>query len=162
MKPEDPTPTGSPTKEGVAVTRRRMLKTFGAGAVSVAVNAAVTRPSVLGAPFSDSSIGGEVKHAVPARASAFALEDVRLLDGPFLQAQQRNAKYLLQLVPDRLLHNFRVNAGLKPKAPVYGGWESVEPWVEIRCHGHTLGHYLSACSFMFAASGDETFKRRVD
>ena len=31
---------------------------------------------------------------------------------------------------------------LQPKAPVYGGWESVEPWIEIRCHGHTLGHYL--------------------
>ena len=45
-----------------------------------------------------------------------------------------------------MLHNFRVNAGLEPKAPVYGGWESEEPWVSIRCHGHTLGHYLTAAS----------------
>ena len=37
-----------------------------------------------------------------------------------------------------------MNAGLAPKAPVYGGWESEEPWVAIRCHGHTLGHYLGA------------------
>ena len=66
------------------------------------------------------------------------------------------------LEPDRLLHNFRVNAGLQPKAPVYGGWESQEPWVEIRCHGHTLGHYLSACSMMFAATADAAFRQRVD
>jgi DUF1680 family protein len=51
---------------------------------------------------------------------------------------------------------------LKPKAAVYGGWESVEPWIAIRCHGHTLGHYLSACSMMFASNGDATFKQRVD
>ena len=31
-----------------------------------------------------------------------------------------------------MLANFRINAGLTPKAPVYGGWESVEPWIEIR------------------------------
>ena len=87
---------------------------------------------------------------------------MRLLDGPFRTAQQLDARYLLSLEPDRLLHNFRVNAGLAPKAPVYGGWESQEPWVEIRCHGHTLGHYLSACAMMFAATGDAAFRQRVD
>jgi DUF1680 family protein len=61
-----------------------------------------------------------------------------------------------------MLHNFRVNAGLKPKAPVYGGWESVQPWIEIKCHGHTLGHYISACAMMFASTGDQRFKHRVD
>jgi DUF1680 family protein len=34
--------------------------------------------------------------------------------------------------------------------------------VEIRCHGHTLGHYLSACALMFASTGDGRFKRRAD
>jgi len=87
---------------------------------------------------------------------------VRLLEGPFLDAQRRDEKYLLLLEPDRLLHNFRVNARLAPKAAVYGGWESQEPWVEIRCHGHTLGHYLSACALMYASTGDERFKQRVD
>jgi DUF1680 family protein len=85
-----------------------------------------------------------------------------LLDGSFKTAQQLDAKYLLSLEPDRLLHNFRVNAGLPPKAPVYGGWESQEPWVDIRCHGHTLGHYLSACSMMFASTGEAAFRQRVD
>jgi uncharacterized protein len=94
--------------------------------------------------------------------AAFDLSAVRLLPGPFKTAQELDAQYLRTLEPDRLLHNFRVNAGLAPKAPVYGGWESQEPWVDIRCHGHTLGHYLSACSMMFASTGDPELQRRVD
>jgi DUF1680 family protein len=92
----------------------------------------------------------------------FGLRDVRLGEGPFLVAQKLDEQYLLELEPDRMLHNFRVNAGLKPKAPVYGGWESVEPWVEIRCHGHTLGHYLTASACMFESTGDARFAERVD
>src|SRR5436190_17828553 len=92
----------------------------------------------------------------------FALNDVRLLDGPFLDAQKRDLDYLLALQPDRMLHNFRVNAGLEPRAPVYGGWESEEPWVGIRCHGHTLGHYLSAAALMYASTGDARLLQRVD
>lgn len=91
----------------------------------------------------------------------FALRDVRLLDGPFRAAQERNARYLLALDPDRLLHNFHVNAGLAPKAPVYGGWESEQPWVDIRCHGHTLGHYLSAIAMQYAATDDLRFAERA-
>ena len=129
-----------------------MLKTLGGGTVAVTVGAAW--PAVC----SSTSLVEPILH----KTKAFDLTDVRLAAGPFLQAQRRNATYLLQLEPDRLLHNFRVNAGLKPKASVYAGWESVEPWVNIRCHGHTLGHYLSACSMMFAATGDVKFKNRVD
>src|SRR6476469_144718 len=75
---------------------------------------------------------GRIGHAASPTPSPFPLQDVRLLDGPFLDAQNRDLAYLLSLQPDRLLHNFRVNAGLEPKAPVYGGWESEEPWVNIR------------------------------
>lgn len=96
------------------------------------------------------------------RLRSFALNNVRLLNGQFKTAQELDAKYLLSLDPDRLLHNFHINAGLPTKAPVYGGWESQEPWVEIRCHGHTLGHYLSACAMMFAATDDQRFKQRTN
>ncbi|AHG92053.1 protein of unknown function DUF1680 [Gemmatirosa kalamazoonensis] len=101
--------------------------------------------------------------AAPASAGVtpFALTDVRLLDGPFRDAQERDARYLLALDADRMLHNFRVNAGLPPKAPVYGGWESEEPWVGIRCHGHTLGHYLGAVAMMYASTGDRRFAERA-
>lgn len=87
---------------------------------------------------------------------------VSLGEGPFLAAQQRGRAYLLSLEPDRMLHNFRRNAGLEPKAPIYGGWESVDIWADIHCQGHTLGHYLSACAMMFAATGEAEFGRRVD
>jgi uncharacterized protein len=96
------------------------------------------------------------------RIDAFDLGNVRLLAGPFADAQNRDAKYLLQLDPDRLLHSFRSNAGLAPKAQVYGGWESQQPWVDIRCQGHTLGHYLGACAAMYAATATEAFRQRVE
>jgi DUF1680 family protein len=139
------------------LTRRQMLKTFGAGAVAATVGAAFP-----GTFASSGARPATSKLAVIPRATAFNLADVRLLEGPFRRAQERDGRYLLQLEPDRLLHNFRVNAGVAPKAPVYGGWESAPTWVDIRCQGHTLGHYLSACSLMFAAAGDQRFKQRSD
>jgi DUF1680 family protein len=138
------------------LTRRSALKALGTGALFAAAGQfSARRVCAAAAPTAPASI--------PALAlQPFALTDVRLLDGPFLDAQKRNEKYLLQLEPDRMLHNFRVNAGLTPKAPVYGGWESVKTWEGIRAHGHTLGHYLTAASFQYAASGQEEMKRRVD
>ena len=95
---------------------------------------------------------------IAAAAEPFALADVRLLDGPFRDAMLRDQKYLLSLDPDRLLHNFRVNVGLPSSAKPLGGWE--EPSCELR--GHSLGHYLSALSLMYAGTGDAEFKRRAD
>lgn len=92
----------------------------------------------------------------------FDLAHVTLGESPFLHAQRMTEAYLLSLQPDRMLHNFRVNAGLTPKAPVYGGWESEPIWAEINCHGHTLGHYLSACALAYRSTGDARFKRRVE
>ena len=103
---------------------------------------------------------GETKYRAapkaPVKAYAFSLKDVRLLDGPFKRAMDRDAQYLLDLEPDRLLSRFREYAGLEPKAKIYGGWES------RGVSGHILGHYLSACAMMYAASGDERFLDRVD
>jgi hypothetical protein len=91
------------------------------------------------------------------RAEFFPRADVRLLDGPFLDAQRRDTAYLLQLDPDRLLHTFRKNAGLPTTAKPLGGWEA--PEVELR--GHTLGHYLTACALMYESTGDERLKQRA-
>jgi DUF1680 family protein len=88
------------------------------------------------------------------QAEAFPLESVRLLPSPYLTALEANRKYLHTLEPDRLLHNFRAQAGLEPKGEIYGGWESDS------IAGHTLGHYLSACSLMHAQTGDLECKRR--
>jgi DUF1680 family protein len=96
-----------------------------------------------------------VNPVVALKAEPFPLTQVRLLDGPFKQAMELDKKYLLSLNPDRLLSWYRKEAGLQPNAPVYGGWESTG------LAGHTLGHYLSACSLMYQASGDERFQDRV-
>jgi hypothetical protein len=101
---------------------------------------------------------GEVKDVVVLPAQPFPLTQVRLLDGPFRDAMLRDGNYLLSLDCDRLLYNFRVNALLPTNAKPYGGWEA--PSRELR--GHIVGHYLSACSLMFASTGDPRFKERVD
>lgn len=127
------------------------------------------RRDVLQAFVSIAALGGRAfrvcaKDRAADASSALASFDmgaVRLLPGPFATARDLDAQYLLSLEPDRLLHNFRVNAGLEPKAPVYGGWESQQPWVDIRCQGHTLGHYLSACSLMAAGTRQAPFHERV-
>ena len=94
----------------------------------------------------------KVQPAITPEAFAFPLSDVKLLEGPFNHAMQRDVEYLLQLDPDRLLHRFRLFAGLTPKAPIYTGWESET------LSGHTLGHYLSACAMYYAATNDVRFK----
>jgi uncharacterized protein len=100
----------------------------------------------------------KVQLAAPLKASAFALQEVRLLDGPFKHAMDLDHQYLLSLDPDRLLHTFRLNAGLPSNARPLGGWE--EPRCELR--GHFVGHYLSACGLMYASTGDEKLKEKAN
>jgi uncharacterized protein len=83
------------------------------------------------------------------------ISQVRLLDGPFMDAQQRDLAYLKSLDPDRLLATFRETAGLQARAQGYAGWE------ERELRGHFTGHYLSACSMMWAATGDREMLDRV-
>ena len=99
------------------------------------------------------SSGPEV---VTFRALPFNLVDVKLLDGPFLHATNLDVKTLLNYEPDRLLSKFYTEAGLKPKAEHYMGWENET------IAGHSLGHYLSACSMMYQTTGDTSFLRRVN
>jgi uncharacterized protein len=96
-----------------------------------------------------------VQPSVQPQAYAIDLGEVRLLNSPFRHAMDLDSGYLLSLSADRLLHRFYENAHLQPKAPVYGGWES------DGLSGHTLGHYLSACSMMYAATGSHEFASRV-
>ncbi len=95
---------------------------------------------------------------IPLKADPFDLGAVRLLDGPFKQAQDIDAKYMLSLDPQRLLHTFRINAHLPTSAQPLGGWEA--PQCEVR--GHFVGHYISACAMMYQSTGNEEFKNRVD
>jgi hypothetical protein len=133
------------------LTRRRILQVLGSAAAAATLEAlrdlrASAAPVMTPGATAPVAAPPAALHPVTLGAQPFSLTAVRLLDGPFKDAQDRNGRYLLSLDPDRMLHNFRVNAGLPPKAPVYGGWESVATWADIRAHGHTAGHYLTACA----------------
>jgi len=92
------------------------------------------------------------------RLSAFGLSEVTLGAGPLQQARDWNRSYMMRLPNDRLLHNFRVTAGLPSTAEPLGGWEA--PSAELR--GHFVGHYLSACALLYAATKDQEIKAKAD
>ncbi|WP_405774462.1 beta-L-arabinofuranosidase domain-containing protein [Streptomyces sp. NBC_01538] len=73
---------------------------------------------------------------------------VRLLPGPFLDAQVTALDYLLSLDTDRLLAPLRREAGLPPVAESYGNWEN------SGLDGHTVGHALSGAALMSAVTDD--------
>ena len=131
------------------VSRRDFL-----GAASLAAIA-------LGLPAREAQAAAEAwlrrTGAVPRlRARPFDLHDVRLRPGIQLTGLETNRRFMMGLEPDRLLHMFRVTAGLPSSAQPLGGWEA--PDNELR--GHFTGHYLSACALMWAQTGDEAVKAR--
>jgi len=95
-----------------------------------------------------------VEDSVQAKAQPFDLRNVRLLEGPLLDCMHRNREFLRGLEADRLLHTFRLTAGLASSADPLGGWE--KPDVELR--GHFTGHFLSGCALMSAGAGDEMLR----
>ena len=106
------------------------------------------------------ALAGPLRAALPssaqtAKAWPLPLSAVRLKPSIWATAVETNRKYLLSLDPDRLLHNFRVGAGLEAKARRYGGWETQS------IAGHTLGPYLSALSLMSAQTGDQALRGRI-
>ena len=105
----------------------------------------------------DSSVRAFEEKILQARP--LPLSKVRLMGGPLKRAQDVTTEYLLQLEPDRMLAGYRIRAGLEPKAEGYGGWDAVD---SRQLTGHIAGHYLSAISLMYAATGNEEFRRRAD
>ncbi len=130
-------------------------------AATAAVNAQFPAPNLhlLGSWLS--GIGqrsARVVPVVPEPARPLPLAAVRLTGGPLKHAQDLDAAYLLKLEPDRMLAYYRRRAGLPQKAEPYGGWDGDGR----NLTGHVAGHYLSAVSLMFAATGDPRFKQRAD
>lgn len=90
-----------------------------------------------------------------AQRTLFDLNDVKLLESPFLTAQQTDIEYILSLDPDRLLAPFFREVGLTPKAKPYGNWES------MGLDGHTAGHYLTALAQTQAITGNQKVAERL-
>jgi len=113
---------------------------------------------VVAGPAPARQIKNAITPAVPDVARPLPLEAVRLTGGPLKQAQDLDADYLLKLEPDRMMAYYRKRAGLEPKAEGYAGWDGDGK----NLTGHIAGHYLSAVSLMYAATGDQRFKERAD
>lgn len=130
----------------VQVTRRQVLQWGALAAVAQALPN--TRAQTM-LPDAMLQIGG--------RLSPFQMTSVRLLDGDFKRSADVNERYLDSLQVDRLLHSFRLTAGISSSATPYGGWET--PNGELRGH-FAGGHYLSAVSFASAGGGNTVLREK--
>ena len=93
---------------------------------------------------------------IPVKVESFPISNVRLTASPFKHAEELDIQYLLGINPDRLLAPYLKEAGLQPKADNYTNWENTG------LDGHIGGHYVSALSYMYAATGNPEIKRRLD
>ncbi|WP_455585173.1 beta-L-arabinofuranosidase domain-containing protein [Bacteroides sp.] len=97
-----------------------------------------------------------IQPQVNIKAYPIPLTQVRLLDGPFKSAMEADRKWLLSLQPDRFLHRFHENAGFPTKGEIYEGWENSTQ------SGFCFGHYLSAMSMLYAATGDAEVLAKIE
>jgi DUF1680 family protein len=102
------------------------------------------------------ALQGEAAQASP-RLEAFPLSNVRLSPGIFKEQEEINARYLDSLASERLLHSFRVTAGVTSNAAPFKGWE--DPTCELRGH-FAGGHFLSAVAMASAGSGNDVLRVR--
>jgi uncharacterized protein len=122
------------------------------------------RPVVPEAPPFSGTLKFTRKLVIP-RVQPFPMSQVRLLPGTvFHDAQEWNRGYMARLAPERLLYNFRVNAGLPVgSAKPLGGWEQPENGKrssELR--GHFVGHFLSASALLYSSIGAADVKSQAD
>jgi len=130
-------------------SRRNFLKTSTAVAGLTLVRSLV--PSEV--------LGAVAPPEVSSRLTPLPLTAVRLSPGIFKEQAEINARYLDSLSVDRLLHSFRLTAGITSTATPYKGWE--EPTCQLRGHFNG-GHYLSAAALAFATSGNDVLKKKGD
>jgi len=66
------------------------------------------------------------------------------LDSSWIKHRENlNTAYLRSLDPDRLLHNFRINAGLPSNAKPLEGWEA--PYIGMPCFTNGWSIWLMNC-----------------
>src|SRR5215468_8793637 len=137
----------------MSTTRRRFLGISASTLASATIGAQLEQTSTAAQSSAVSAVEQTVLRALPVPTSK-----VRLLGGPLKLAQDADARYLLELEPDRMMAFYRVRAGLPQKAQPYAGWDAGGR----NLTGHIAGHHLSAVSLMYVATGDARFKTRAD
>jgi hypothetical protein len=129
-------------------SRRSFLKTSAAAAAGFTLVRSLTPKEAFG-----------TETPAGARIVPFPLASVRLAPGLFKDQAGINERYLDSLSVDRLLHSFRLTAGISSSAKPYGGWE--EPACELRGHFNG-GHFLSAVALASATAGNDVLKKKGD
>lgn len=106
---------------------------------------------------------GDAPHAL----TSLSPQAIRLKAGLFSERYELNRAYMMMLEPTKLLQNFYAEAGLNKEFMVgkegkmddfYWGWESLSG----QLRGHFLGHYLSACAYTWAETGDDAMRQRAE
>jgi len=141
------------------VSRRRFLSTAAGAAAALAMTKngiAFGQDAVMDIPRSNNHSGYE---KIAWKVEPFPMTQVRLRSGLLQNAMEIDAKYLASLPNDRLLHMFRVTAGLPSTAEPLGGWEA--PDCELRGH-FAGGHYLSACALMYSSTKNEDLRAKAN
>src|SRR5438045_7946543 len=125
-------------------------------AAGTAVGAATVVPSrgwgSLAGMFGNAA-PGPVHEAVDTKLKAFPLSQVRLRPGIFLDQMESNQSFIESLPNDRLLHTFRLTAGIPSTAEPLGGW--AQPRGEVRGPS-AAGRGRAAVARLHAATGAES------
>jgi DUF1680 family protein len=137
-------------------TRRDILKASASGALLA------TAGSFAGTPLVASE-GNASAVAVTARSllQPVSVSAIRLLPGSAFHDRQELHRrgYLAHFDPDRLLFHYRALARLPQAVGISAGYKG---WESGFLRGHMAGHYLSAAARMAIATGDTSFRKRVE
>lgn len=87
--------------------------------------------------------------------SQFSANEVTLRNSEFAERQQWDKNFMMSLDVDRLLYFF-LDESNREGLESYGSWENAD------LKGHTLGHYLTAMSMLYAQDKDPEVQRRID
>jgi DUF1680 family protein len=157
-----------------SVTRRSFAAALAGAAAAVPLPASAQQPAATvpaeqhRPPRSEvAPFDGPIEFSgapVMLKAEPFPMTQVRVTGGAYRDASDWNRGYMSRLAADRLLYNFRRNAGLSVGgAEPLGGWESPDDGkhgTELR--GHFTGHFLSASAQLYASRGDREAKAKAD
>ena len=152
----------SPQSDAPHLDRRDFLKAAGAMTAGAAIG------TQLGTLTGAVARGAPPQVIAPTRAvQPFRPSQVTLGEGLFREKRDRMLNYARNYGgatdalagPDRMLSNFRANAGLDTKgAQPPGSWDNATGYLR----GHYSGHFMSLLAQAYAGSGDEIFKRKLD
>jgi len=87
----------------------------------------------------------------------FRLDEIKLTDKDAYLRREHVKKYIKAFDLHRLMHTFKINAGIPSLAKPLGGWEAVN----CGLRGHFVGHFLSACAKFSFGDNDKSLKLKA-